>query len=245
MQLQDVQAQGDPREVAIDEVGICDLRVPVRVVGREGAVQATVATTTVTVDLSAQLRGTHMSRFLEALGEELSVVSPSTLRTFVASVRDRLGSSRARLEMKFPYFLDRVAPVSGLTALVDFDGTVVADTSSGLTIGVRVPITSLCPCSREISDYGAHNQRGHIEIETVCTTGSELWFEDLIDIAEAAASAPIYSLLKRVDERHVTMQAYENPAFVEDIVRDVVVALRRDTRPQEWLVRVTNQGEHS
>jgi GTP cyclohydrolase FolE2 len=241
--LEDVQAQPDARQVAIDQVGISDLRYPIRVAGRDGALQATVATASVTVDLPPDVRGTHMSRLVQALAEDLAVVSPRALGAFVACVRQRLGSTRARLEMTFPYFVDRAAPVSGLAGLVDCDATLVveAGVATALTIGVRVPITSLCPCSREISDYGAHNQRGHIELEVVCEAGGELWLEDLIDVAEAAASAPIYSLLKRVDERHVTMQAYENPAFVEDIVRDVVVALRSDDRVLGWFVRVTNQ----
>jgi MptA/FolE2 family GTP cyclohydrolase len=118
--------------------------------------------------------------------------------------------------------------------------SVVATASTEVRMGVRVPVTSLCPCSREISDYGAHNQRGHVEIDVACQSGEQIWFEDLIDVAEAAASAPIYSLLKRVDERHVTMTAYENPAFVEDIARDVVVALRHDHRVYDYVVRVTN-----
>ena len=117
----------------------------------------------------------------------------------------------------------------------------VAAESTEVRVGVRVPVTSLCPCSREISDYGAHNQRGHVEIDVACQVGEQVWFEDLIDVADAAASAPIYSLLKRVDERHVTMTAYENPAFVEDIARDVVVALRQDPRVRDYVVRVTNQ----
>ena len=241
--LEDVQARPDARQVPIDEVGISDLRYPVRVTGRDGALQATVATASVTVDLPPDVRGTHMSRLVQALAEDLAVVNPHALGAFVGSVRQRLESSRARLKMKFPYFVERVAPVSGLAGLVDCDATLVVEAGVGtaLTIGIRVPITSLCPCSREISDYGAHNQRGHIELEVVCEPGAELWLEDLIEVAEAAASAPIYSLLKRVDERHVTMQAYENPAFVEDIVRDVVVALRSDERVREWFVRATNQ----
>jgi GTP cyclohydrolase I len=241
--LEDVQGQFDTREVPIDEVGVSDLRYPVRVAGPGGAVQASVATVSATVDLAADVRGTHMSRFIEALGEHLTVVDQRTCAALAEHLRDRLHSSRATLDVEFPYFIERAAPVSGLPGMVDVEAhlRVVAADSTNVRVGVRVPVTSLCPCSREISDYGAHNQRGYVEIDVACQTGEQIWFEDLIDVAEAAASAPIYSLLKRVDERHVTMTAYENPAFVEDIARDVVVALRHDPRIREYVVRITNQ----
>jgi GTP cyclohydrolase I len=241
--LEDVQGQLDARALPIDEVGISDLRYPVRVAGRNGIVQASVATVSATVDLSGDLRGTHMSRFVQALGEHVSVLDQRTCASLAEHLRDRLNSSRATLTFEFPYFIQRIAPVSALPGMVDVEArlSAVAAESTEVRVGVRVPVTSLCPCSREISDYGAHNQRGHVEIEVACEVGAQVWLEDLIDIAEAAASAPIYSLLKRVDERHVTMTAYENPAFVEDIARDVVVALRRESRVRDYVVRVINQ----
>jgi GTP cyclohydrolase I len=241
--LEDVQSQTDSRGVAIDEVGISDLRYPVRVAGRDGGLQPTVATLAATVDLPAEVKGTHMSRFIEALGEHMAVVDPSSCAAFVEDLCGRLDSSRARVELRFPYFLERAAPVTGLPALVDVEATVVAEAgvTTALWVGVRVPVTSLCPCSREISDYGAHNQRGYVEIEVTSHPGAEIWFEDIIEVANAAGSAPIYSLLKRADERFVTMAAYENPAFVEDIARNVVVALRTDARVAEFVVRVINQ----
>jgi GTP cyclohydrolase IB len=241
--LEDVQSQSDDRGIAIDEVGISDLRHPLRVVGRDGEAQATVATITATVDLNADIRGTHMSRFIEALQDDLTVLDWTTCSAFVYRLRERLSSTRARVEWRFTYFLEHVAPVSRLPGLIDIDARVVAEAgrANGLGLGVRVPVTSLCPCSREISDYGAHNQRGYVDIDVLCNPDTTIWLEDLIEIAEAAASAPIYSVLKRVDERQVTMQAYENPVFVEDIARDVVLALRDDNRVAEFLVRVTNQ----
>ena len=241
--LEDVQGQFDARAVAIDEVGISDLRYPVRVAGRGGVIQPSVATMSATVDLAADVRGTHMSRFVQALSEHLTVLDPLACAAFAEHLRDRLNSSHAILTFEFPYFIERTAPVSHLSGMVDVEArlSVVAAQSTEARVGVRVPVTSLCPCSREISDYGAHNQRGHVEIDVACHAGEEIWLEDLIDVAEAAASAPIYSLLKRVDERHVTMTAYENPAFVEDIARDVVVALREDPRVRDYVVRVTNQ----
>lgn len=241
--LEDVQGQLDARAVAIDEVGISDLRYPVRVAGRDGAAQASVATVSATVDLAADVRGTHMSRFVEALADHLTIVEHRTCVALAEQLRARLNSSRASLTLEFPYFIERAAPVSSLPGVVDVEArlSVVAAESTEVRVGVRVPVTSLCPCSREISDYGAHNQRGYVEIDIACEPEEQVWFEDLIDIAESAGSAPIYSLLKRVDERHVTMTAYENPAFVEDIARDVVVALRKDRRVRDYVVRVTNQ----
>lgn len=241
--LEDVQAQFDERAVAIDEVGISDLRYPVRVAGRDGVIQASVAVVTATVDLAADVRGTHMSRFVQALADHMDVIDPLACAALAEHLRDRLHSSRASLDMRFPYFVERTAPVSGLPGMVGIEAHLVARASKSTEarVGVRVPVTSLCPCSREISDYGAHNQRGHVEIEIGCPAGEVVWFEELIEVADAAASAPIFSLLKRVDERHLTMTAYENPAFVEDIARDVVVVLRRDPRVLDYVVRVTNQ----
>lgn len=241
--LEDVQGQFDTRAVAIDEVGISDLRYPVRVAGRGGVVQASVATVSTAVDLAADVRGTHMSRFVQALAEHLTVVDQRTCAALTEHLRDRLNSSRATLTLEFPYFIERTAPVSALLGMVDVEAklSVVASDSTEVRVGVRVPVTSLCPCSREISDYGAHNQRGYVDIDVACQAEEPVWFEDLIDVAESAASVPIYSLLKRVDERYVTMTAYENPAFVEDIARDVVVALRQDARVRDYVVRVSNQ----
>lgn len=241
--LEDVQGQFDARAVPIDEVGISDLRYPVRVAGRGGTVQSSVATVSATVDLAADVRGTHMSRFVQVLEEHLTVLDPQACASLAEHLRERLNASRAGLSLDFPYFVERNAPVSGFPGMVDVEASVsaVAAESTEVRVGVRVPVTSLCPCSREISDYGAHNQRGYVEIDVGCQAAAQVWFEDLIDVAESAASAPIYSLLKRVDERYVTMTAYENPAFVEDIARDVVVALKQDRRVRDYTVRVTNQ----
>lgn len=240
--LEDVQGQVDGRGVTIDGVGICDLRYPIQVSGR-GGIQSTVATVHATVALAAEARGTHMSRFVESLAERLGPLDATSCASLAEDLCDRLASTQATVGFRFTYFVERDAPVSGLPGLVDVEATLeatAADTTS-VRVGVRVPVTSLCPCSREISDYGAHSQRGQVEITVVCRPGETVAFEDLVDLADASASAPIYSLLKRVDERSVTMTAYENPAFVEDIARDVVVALKPDTRIAEFTVRVVNQ----
>jgi GTP cyclohydrolase I len=240
--LEDVQGQVDVRGVAIDEVGICDLRYPIEVSGRRG-VQSTVATVHATVALPADARGTHMSRFVESLAERVGPLDAESCASLATDLCERLKSSEATVGFDFDYFIEREAPISGLSGRVDLKASLEATASDTTTvrIGVRVPVTSLCPCSRDISDYGAHNQRGHVAIDVVCRPGQWVSFEDLVDMADVAASAPIFSLLKRVDERSVTMTAYDNPAFVEDIARDVVVALRADRRVSEYTVRVINQ----
>ena len=240
--LEDVQGQVEVRGIAIDEVGICDLRYPIQVTGRR-SVQSTVATVHATVALPADARGTHMSRFVESLAERVGPLDAESCASMAEDLCERLTSSEATVGFRFAYFIEREAPVSGLPGLVDLEATLEATAAemTTLRVGVRVPVTSLCPCSREISDYGAHNQRGHVEITVLCRPGESVSFEDLVDVADAAASAPIFSLLKRVDERSVTMTAYENPAFVEDIARDVVVALKSDPRIAEYMVRVINQ----
>lgn len=237
----DVQGGPDDRGVAIDEVGIDGLSYPVEVAGREGDSQQTVALATMTVELAADRRGVHMSRFVEVLDERAGAISAQGFRLLMEGVRERLDSPRARVELSFPYFLRRQAPASGAASMNRYDCTLVGEAVEGeqsvTEVGVRVPVTSLCPCSKEISDYGAHNQRGHVEIRA---KGEGVWFEDLIEVAEAAGSAPILALLKRPDERVVTMQAYDNPAFVEDLARDVLVALRADERVLVAEVSVTN-----
>ena len=240
--LEDVQSQSDSRGVVIDEVGIADLRLPIRVAGPGGIEQATVASIAMNVALDAATKGTHMSRFVEVVAAHREAIDLAALGHIARELRERLGSSTARIAMEFPYFLERSAPVTGGTAPLEYRGRMcaVARDAATLSVGVRVPVASLCPCSKEISDYGAHNQRGHVDVDVVCRRGEIVWIEDLVGAAEAAASAPLYALLKRPDERFVTMQAYENPAFVEDIARDVAVTLRDDDRVERFAVTVTN-----
>lgn len=240
--IPDVQAGSDDRGVGIDEVGIDGLSYPVEVVGRDGASQRTVAVARMTVALGADRRGVHMSRFVELLDEHAGKISAGGFGLLVEAVRQRLDSRRALVGLTFPYFLRREAPASGAASMNRYDCRLTGEAVGGgelvAEVGVRVPVTSLCPCSKEISDYGAHNQRGHIEIRT---KGEGIWLEDLIEVAEAAGSAPILALLKRPDERVVTMQAYDNPAFVEDLARDVMVVLRGDDRVSSAEVSIANQ----
>jgi GTP cyclohydrolase I len=247
--LPDVQASVDPRGVALDEVGVCGLVLPVHVAAPDGSTQPTVAEFDVSVGLAAETRGTHMSRFVEE-ATALSALTPAVVVAFADSLRVRLDAPSSQVLVRFPLFVPRAAPVSGLTAPHRYDAwlgatsTGVGDTKQVVvTVGVRAAVTSLCPCSREISDYGAHSQRGYVDLEVECPEwrhGAGVWAQELFAYADEAGSAQIHPLLKRSDERAVTMEAYDHPAFVEDIARDVVVAVRADPRCAAWSVTVTN-----
>jgi GTP cyclohydrolase I len=247
--MKDLQSSRDDREIPLDHVGVRDVRYPIVILDRNAGTQQTVGRLSMSVDLPHHFRGTHMSRFIEVLEEHRGEVTMRTLPIILDELRRRLEAARARIEVRFPYFLQRSAPVSHSAALMDYDCWFVGEATgevNDFVLGVVVPVTSLCPCSKAISDYGAHNQRGHVSIEVRSVTNMEgepaiVWIEELVAIAEHAASAPVYPLLKRVDERHVTMQAYDNPRFVEDIVREVSVALRADVRVASYDVEVVNQ----
>lgn len=245
--LPDVQSRPDTRGIAIDEVGICGLRYPIEVWDQARAKQDTIAEIALSVALPAEVKGTHMSRFVEILAEHGGELTQRTLPGLLREIHQRLGTDDAQITVAFPYFLSRPAPVTGTTALMDyacqFRGRL---TSDGLqfSMQVAVPVTSVCPCSKAISDYGAHNQRGLITVAvTPHRRDGELeliWIEELIALAEAAASSPVYPLLKRADERQVTMAGYDKPVFVEDMVRDVAVALRHDVRVDAFTVEAVN-----
>jgi GTP cyclohydrolase IB len=248
VRLEDVQAQPDLRGIALNEVGVRGLRHPILVLDRERAKQQTVADVSMSVSLPAHVKGTHLSRFVEVLGEHAGEVTMHTIPSILAALRHRLDAGQARIQVDFPYFLERTAPITGARALMDFQCQFTGeadDQGCQFTLTVRVPVTSVCPCSKAISDYGAHNQRGHITISvrTGDDPGGEpqlVWIEELVDLAERSASAPVYPLLKRPDERHVTMLAYDNPVFVEDMVRSVAGGLRTDPRVAWFAVEATN-----
>lgn len=247
--LEDVQGRRDERGIMVDQAGVRDLRYPILIPERAGGKQRTVARLGMSVSLTDRFKGTHMSRFIEVIEEHQSEVTAQTLAVMLGVLRERLGAESARIEAEFPYFLERSAPVSGKKALMDYDCFLLAEsggTQDGFTIGVRVPVTSLCPCSKAISDYGAHNQRGYVKIEvrpgrTASGGMDSIWIEELVEVGERSGSAPVYPLLKRPDERHVTMQAYDNPVFVEDIVRNVAEELRNDERFSWFRVQAVNE----
>ena len=239
--LEDVQNHADHRHVPIEQVGVSDLRYPITVLDRAAESQHTVATITLSVGLPQDTKGTHMSRFIQVLERHRGEITVRILPDVLRDLKMTLQAESARIEVRFPYFLERRAPVSGARALVDYQCAFVGEMNGGdmdFVLGVDVPVTSLCPCSKAISDYGAHNQRGFVRIETRST--EIIWIEELIEVAEASASTPVYALLKREDERHLTMQAYDNPVFVEDMVRNVAVRLRDDTRVTWFRVRAEN-----
>jgi GTP cyclohydrolase I len=245
----DVQNREDTRGIPLERVGVRDIRCPITVLDRTANRQHTVAALSLSVSLPHHFKGTHMSRFVEILERHRGEFTMRTLPAFLDELRSRLDAERAQVEVRFPYFVARSAPASGATALMDYQCWFIGQagtSSSDFVLGVEVPVTSLCPCSKEISSYGAHNQRGHITIEVRTVDGSDglpelVWIEELIDVAERSASAPVYPLLKRADERHVTMQAYDNPVFVEDMVRNVVLHLRADERIVWCSVKAINQ----
>ncbi|MFO0822566.1 MAG: GTP cyclohydrolase FolE2 [Gemmataceae bacterium] len=246
--MEDVQNRPDARSLPIDQVGVSDLRYPITVLDRANGHQHTVARWAMSVSLPHQFKGTHMSRFIEVLNRHRGEVTLRTMPTLLAELRERLHAERARVEIEFPYFLERIAPVTGATALMEYECRFVAEagaTEDEFVLGVRVPVGTLCPCSKAISDYGAHNQRGIIDIAIRTRRSLEgqpqlVWIEELVELAERSGSCPVYPLLKRPDERHVTMQAYDNPAFVEDVVRNAAVVLRNDERVSWFRVHAVN-----
>ena len=248
MDLDDVQAQHDGRGIDVDEVGISGLTYPVAVFDAEQGKQDTVATISLSVALSSDQRGSHLSRFVEVFDDYAGDLTPQTIPGLVGALKNRLGSSAARLQVRFPFFSRRHAPVSGAGAMVHYAcGFAAAITHDlyRLELTSRVPVTSVCPCSKAVSDYGAHNQRGYITIDAVPWVNGDLevaplWFGDLIEVAESSASSPVFPILKRIDERHVTMHGYDNPVFVEDIVRGVTERLRDDSRVDHFSVEATN-----
>jgi GTP cyclohydrolase FolE2 len=230
----------DSRDIAIDEVGIKGVRYPMTVLAR-GEPVATVAAFSMTVALPPSVKGTHMSRFIEILEAHRAPLDPDRFRMMAAAMIARLDARSGTVEMTFPYFVRKAAPVSGVESLLDYEVTwrasVDADGKCALRMRVQVPATSLCPCSKEISAYGAHNQRSHITIDAQAEGMS---IEELIAVAESSASCEVYGLLKRPDEKFVTEMAYDNPKFVEDLVRDVAVALNRDSRVSAYTIEAEN-----
>ncbi len=246
--MKDVQNTPDTRGIDIEQVGVCDLTYPITVLDRENQRQQCAALISLSVSLPHHFKGTHMSRFLVVLAEHQGEFTMRTVPAILHDLKKRLDAESAQIEVEFPYFLQRKAPVSGLSAPMDYRCTFIGQSNGkndDFLLRVRVPVATLCPCSKEISDYGAHNQRGYVTItvRTRLLDGGSwdfLWIEELVEIAERSASAPIYPLLKRTDERHVTMQAYDNPVFVEDVVRNAAAQLKADSRIVWFEVRAVN-----
>ena len=248
--MQDVQALRDDRDLPLDRVGVADLLHPIVVLDRAREKQRTVGRFSMSVSLPREQKGTHMSRFVEVLNEHHGEVTMRTVPRILRDLRDHLGASSAQVSIEFPYFFERAAPVTGARALMDYLCTFAGelhDQGDDFVLTVRVPVTSLCPCSKAISERGAHNQRGYITISVRTTTTIDdqghpelVWIEELVELAERSASAPVYPLLKRADEKFVTEQAYDNPVFVEDMVRNVALRLQDDRRIAWFEVHAEN-----
>ena len=239
--IADVQASADTRRIAIDKVGIKDIRHPVRVRDRSDGEQHTVATFNMYVYLPHNFKGTHMSRFVQILNKHEKEIGVESFKEMLTEMAERLESEMGHIEMRFPYFVNKKAPISGVQSLLDYDVTFIGEISQGtprMFIKVVVPVTSLCPCSKEISAYGAHNQRSHVTVQV--RTRGFIWLEEIIDLVEKEASCELYGLLKRPDEKYVTERAYNNPKFVEDMVRDVAVRLNADDRIGAYIVESEN-----
>ena len=239
--MEDVQGSADTRQIAINKVGIKSIRHPVKVQDKTGGVQHTIAVFNMYVSLPHNFKGTHMSRFVEILNGHEREISVENFPAMLSSMVERLEAESGHVEMNFPYFVNKAAPVSGVQSLMDYDVTFIGDICSGQvvsTVKVVVPVTSLCPCSKKISDYGAHNQRSHVTV--TARLDEHMWLEEIISLVEAEASCELFGLLKRPDEKYVTERAYDNPKFVEDMVRDVAARLNAEKRISAYVVESEN-----
>jgi len=244
--MPDVQSSVDHRNIAIDRVGIRGVRHPIQVKTAQG-VQPSVATIDLDVALPGDKKGTHMSRFVALLQEHQAPLDAAELRAMASKMLPLLEAEAGQISLKYTHFINKTAPVSGVQSLLDYDITWMAfakKVNDGVQVDLRlqavVPVTSLCPCSKEISKYGAHNQRSHVTMNVELNNGQELSIEDLVQIAESQASCELWGLLKRPDEKFVTERAYDNPKFVEDLVRDVADRLKADARIKSFVVEAEN-----
>ncbi|MCL2074859.1 MAG: GTP cyclohydrolase FolE2 [Betaproteobacteria bacterium] len=239
--IPDVQSSADTRHLAINKVGIKSLCHPIRVSDRDGGMQHTIATFNMYVGLPHNFKGTHMSRFVEILNSREREISVANFPAMLREMLERLEAETGHIEMNFPYFINKSAPVSGVKSLMNYDVTLsgeIRDNVISPTLKVVVPVSSLCPCSKEISERGAHNQRSHV---TVTVSAKRfIWIEEIVALVEEKASCDLYGLLKRPDEKFVTERAYDNPKFVEDMVRDIAACLNADPRIEAYSVESEN-----
>ncbi|MBF0118585.1 MAG: GTP cyclohydrolase I FolE2 [Desulfobacterales bacterium] len=236
----DIQSQPDYRKMPIDKVGIKNLRYPITVLDRKNGSQNTIATINMYVDLPHIYKGTHMSRFVETLNFFRPQVSFQNISTILEEMKKQLNAESAHIEVAFPYFIEKTAPISNSKGFMDYNCRIIGSSNSKIDIvsEVKIPISAVCPCSKEISEVGAHNQRGEVVLAT--RFKKFIWIEDMIKIVEDAASCDVYSVLKREDEKWVTEKAFMNPKFVEDMVRDVAVKLEKDDNITWYSVSAEN-----
>lgn len=241
-QLRDRQSERDHRQLRIDKVGVRNLRFPIQVRDKAHAVQNTVATIGMFVDLPEEFKGTHMSRFIEALNAHGDIIHVENISDILVSMQKRLHAATSHIEIEFPFFRLKAAPATGKEAVLDyiarFDATACSD-ETDFVLTVKANVTTLCPCSKAIAAYGAHNQRGEVTVQI--RSRGVVWIEDLIDLVESSGSSELYALLKREDEKAVTERAYDNPVFVEDLVRNVALKLKAHPEITWWKVEAENQ----
>lgn len=240
--IPDVQNSADRRRIAINKVGIKSIRHPIKVSDKRGGIQHTVATFNMYVGLPHNFKGTHMSRFVEILNSHEDDISVESFEPMLRAMVERLEAETGHIEMSFPYFISKAAPVSGVESLMDYEVVFIGEIREGgrydFTMKVVVPVTSLCPCSKQISAYGAHNQRSHVTV--TAAVNDHLWIEDVVQLVESQASCEVFGLLKRPDEKWVTERAYDNPKFVEDMVRDVAGLLNAEDRVDAYVIESEN-----
>lgn len=240
--MKDIQNERDYRQIPIEKVGIRKIRYPITVLDRANRIQHTVASINMYVDLPHKYKGTHMSRFVEMLNLLHPEVSLEKMGTILNQMKRHLNAASAHIEVSFPYFIKKNAPVSQAPGLMDyvcrFIGSSDPDDKLDLISEVIVPISSVCPCSKEISEIGAHNQRGEVQLQT--RFRKFIWIEDMVELVESCASTEVYSVLKRVDEKHVTERGFLNPKFVEDVVRDIAAKLKEDSNITWFSVSAEN-----
>jgi len=240
-QIADVQNSADTRRMPINKVGIKDVRHPVRVKDRSEGEQSTIAHFNMYVNLPHNYKGTHMSRFIEILNTHEREISVTSFGGMLKEMVERLEAESGHIEMTFPYFINKQAPVSKVKSLLDYEVTLIGERHGDVSttlIKIVVPATSLCPCSKKISERGAHNQRSHITV--TLRTKDFVWIEEIIELVEQEVSCELYGLLKRPDEKFVTEKAYDNPKFVEDIVRDIALRFNQDERITSYVVESEN-----
>ena len=239
--IPDVQRDPDQRKISINQVGIKDLKHPLQIEDKNGAICNTVANATMTVFLADNVKGTHMSRFIELLNSKEHIISIKNYPLLMADMLQRLEADSGKITLDFNYFVKKSAPVSGARSYMDYDISMTIEKSAGeliQTLSVVIPVTSLCPCSKKISDYGAHNQRSHATI--TAEISDDIFINDIIALAEENASCDLYSILKRPDEKFITEKAYDNPKFVEDMIRDIATALNNEDKVYNYTLEVEN-----
>ncbi|QYK52384.1 MAG: GTP cyclohydrolase I FolE2 [Fimbriimonadaceae bacterium] len=239
--LPDIQKTPDKRNIAIDRVGVRKVKFPIVVLDRADERQHTIGNFTLTVDLPSEFKGTHMSRFLEVLNEHGKEISVQALPSLLSKMKQKLKAEKAHVIVEFPFFMEKAAPVTGKTGMMQFDCGFEAQINGdfSVTMFMTVPVATLCPCSKEISKYGAHNQRGWVTVRV--KTNDHVWLEELIEMIESSASCALFPVLKRPDEKAVTERAYENPRFVEDMVREVALKFDAESRITQYSIEVENE----